>query len=355
MRLKIFYGQTELKVETNPRVVLPHNIEKVSLAGKRRLLLSDNPETLNEDTFNIVRGTLWHDKVSTISQQTSHRVFAWHVNETGCKIKIGVILENLSPSELVIKNFGEVNCQTGSSGDFICDVGVPLAKAVIDRSLVSIKDINKCNPNGVSLIKEYLVPNKTLIGFIHEFDVCSDTNKEMNYIVRVVVSKHEKDDLTTIGELPLANDGLHYRGSWEQADMLGNTQTYTVGERLGISVSNGITDNIQIADTSFDSVNATNNPGHYGVIYQLCIPILNPYQNERTVLIGINPRGGDYAGAVSISAGNNFRIPILKTLKSNYANIMRFVAKPGNSYAELSIMHAGAASLPISIQLSTLR
>ena len=354
MRLKIFYGQSELKAETNPNVALPRNIEKVSLAGKRRLLLSDNPETFTENTFNVARGTLWHDKVSTISQLMSHRVFAWHVNETGSKIKIGVILENLNSASLAIKNFGEVNCETGSNGDFISEVGIPLAKAVIDSSLGSLKDVNKCNPNGVSLIKEYLVPNKTLIGFIHEFDVCTDTNKEMNYIVRVVVSKHEKDDLTTIRDSPVANDGLHYRGSWEQADMLGNTQTYTVGERLGISISNGVTDNIQIADTSFDSINATNNPGHYGVIYRLCIPILNPCQNERTVLIGINPRGGDYAGAVSISTGNNFKIPILKTLKSNYANIMRFVAKPGISYAELSFMHAGAASLPISIQLSTI-
>jgi hypothetical protein len=82
-------------------VITPTNIQSASLSGSRRLMVSDNPETLNSTTFSVTRGTLWHDYVNTSNTTVLHRVFVWHLNNTGGTVKIGLTVQNLSSTNTI--------------------------------------------------------------------------------------------------------------------------------------------------------------------------------------------------------------------------------------------------------------
>ena len=335
-------------------VPIPHNLKDAHSVGKTRLFLSDTPEVLNKDTFPENNGTLWHDYVCTDEGKTTHRVFAWHVNNTGKNLKLGVTLENLSAqARLIIKGIKVVKHMVSEESDFLVSVGQYLAYAYLDQKFSKASKDEECLGQQITLLYENTIRNGFLLGLIMEFTVEASTKKEeTQYLLRVVAG--EKDiDLRTLVMQPVKKEKVHYRGSWIQGDIRGETPIYNIGEKKSYSISNGITDNIQRSLNSFDPLHATDNPGHYGVVYYLTIPICNPFNVTKTLEIGINPRGGSYAGAVKVSE-KVYAIPFLNTTDHSYAKIMNFCVTPGESCVEFCVMHAGAASLPVAINIRTL-
>jgi len=336
-------------------VITPSNIQSASLSGSRRLMVSDNPETLNSTTFNVTRGTLWHDYVNTSNMTVLHRVFGWHLNNTGGTIKVGLTVQNLSSTNTIeLQNVKREKRSTNNSSQYITYVGQCLAKGGLGGTLDTITPVDNRFGQSVGLVEAYDLPNGYLVGFFFEFTVVRYSGTgNLNYYVRTIASKNTSDDLRTITSSPVAKYGSHPRGSWSQADIAGTTPTYTVGQTASTSISNGSTDNLLSASTSYDNSNAVNNPGHFGATYLVRIPVNNNSGVTKTIRIRVNPRGGAYAGAAKIPAGT-YGIPVLNTTNPNVAHIMDYIANPGTSHAEFTVMHAGASSLPLAIYVTTI-
>ena len=71
--------------------------------------------------------------------------------------------------------------------------------------------------------------------------------------------------------------------------------------------------------------------------------------------IRLNARGGTYAGAVKRSSTTN-GVPLLKVgdQNPNVAHVMDVSAPTGSSSAQFDVMHAGGASLPIAVYVTTI-
>lgn len=337
------------------RVITPTNIKSSSLIGSRRLMVSNNPETLNIINFSVTRGTLWHDYVNTSSTTTLHRVFGWHLNNTGETIKIGLTVQNLSSTNTIeLQSVKREKCSTNNSSQYITHVGQHLAKGCLGRTLDTINPIHNRFGQSVGLIETYYIPNGYLVGFLFEFSVVRYSGTgNLNYYIRTVTSKNTSEDLRIITSSPLSKSGPHPRGSWSQADIAGTTPIYTVGQTSSTSISNGLTDSLLNASTSYDNSNAVNNPGHFGTTYRVRIPVNNILGVAKNIRIRVNPRGGVYAGAAKISAGT-YGIPVLNTTKPNAAQVMDYTANPGTTYAKFTVMHAGASNLPLAIYVTTI-
>jgi hypothetical protein len=127
-----------------------------------------------------------------------------------------------------------------------------LAKAGLGGTLDTITPVDNRFGQGVGLVESYDLPNGYLVGFLYEFTVARYSGTgNLNYYVRTVASKNTSDNLRTITSSPVAKYGPHPRGSWSQADITGTTPTYTVGQTSSTSISNGSTDNLLSASSSY--------------------------------------------------------------------------------------------------------
>ena len=337
-------------------VITPTNIQSASLSGSTRLMVSDNPETLNSTTFNMSKGTLWHDYVNTSEAAVHHRVFGWHVNSTGGTIKLGLTVQNLSSTNSIeLQNVERAKRSTNNGSQYITYVGQCLAKSCLGGTLDTIKPVDKqLGQQQVGLVEAYDVPNGYLIGFLFEFTVARYSGSgNINYRIRTVASKSTSDDLRNITSNPVHEYISHPRGSWPQADIIGTTPTYTIGQTSSTSISTQSIDKLLTASSSYDSSNALDNTGQYGATYLVQVPIKNNTSNTRTVRIRVNPQGGKYAGAIKITAGT-YGIPLLDRDGINVAHVMDYKASSGLATVKFTIMHAGNSSTPLAIYLTTI-
>ncbi len=95
-------------------VVIPPNIhvdvESATEGGTRRLMLSDNPETLTDVTVPTEQATLWHDVVRTTTRTVKHRIFGWHYNKIGGPVKLGITVENKNNAVAGSTSYGTRSC-----------------------------------------------------------------------------------------------------------------------------------------------------------------------------------------------------------------------------------------------------
>lgn len=335
-------------------VITPTNIPSATLNTDRRLMLSDNPETLDSTSFSIPASTLWHDYVNTSSTTIQHRVYGWHLNNVGSTIKLGLTVQNLSSTNTIELQGVKREKGTNNTGQYYI-VGQCLAKACLGGTLDAITPVDNKFGKSVGLIEEHNLSNGYLSGFLYEFTIkrYSGTGN-LNYYVRTVASKSTSYDLRTITNVPLAVSGADARGSWPGADISATTPTYYIGQTASYSISNNTTDNLLSASASFDSGNAITNKGQYGATYRVRIPVNNDAGPLVTVRIRVNARGGTYSGAVKLPAGTTYGIPLITTTNPNVCHIMDHPAPAGLSYAEFVIMTAGAVSTPVAIHITTL-
>lgn len=336
-------------------VITPTNIPSATLTTGRRLMLSDNPETLNSTSFSIANSTLWHDYVNTSSTTVQHRVYGWHLNNVGSTIKLGLTVENLSSTNTIeLQGVKREKGTTNNSGQYVT-IGQCLAKACLGGTLDTITPADNKFGKSVGLIEEHNLSNGYLSGFLYEFTVkrYSGTGN-LNYYIRTVASKSTSYDLRTITNVPLAIYQVDARGSWSGAEISAITPTYYIGQTVSYSISNNTTDNLLSASASYDSSNAITNKGHYGATYRVRIPVNNDAGPLLTVRIRLNARGGSYSGAVKLPSGTTYGIPLIFTTSPNVCHIMDHPAPAGLSYAEFVIMTAGAVSTPVAVHITTL-
>ncbi|WP_102348046.1 copper amine oxidase N-terminal domain-containing protein [Bacillus sp. Marseille-P3661] len=335
----------------------PTNVEDAKFVGNRRLMVSDNPENLNSRTIQGDNVTLWEDEVKSEQQTIDHRVFAWHINEFGSDVSIGITIENLSTTnEIEVVDLKGTHRQT-PNGWVNYDVGLPLAEYTLSNDLTNVKMKQAVlQENDISLMNSFNLKSKQTIGFLYDFTVKRKSGTgELDYKIRTVLSKNG-EDLTTITSDPVDIDqtALHPRGVWSSSELETELPAYTVDSgEIGHQISNGKTDHLMSVENAISDESLTvRNPGHFGASYKVKIPIINDAGVSKTVRVRVGGRGGIYNGAVKVD-GKVYLIPTLTPMKE-VANVIDYVVNQRNDVIELEIMHAGGAALPLSINLVTL-
>lgn len=356
--------QTNLPVET---LTVPGNINidiaSASRGDERRLMVSDNPETLTAESFPVEYGTLWHDVVQTSKRSVKHRIFGWHYNRTGAPVKLGVTIENKDKDRIEVRHIERDLILGPSTVSWIIDVGQCIAKSCLGGTLDRIKPVDHYKfGTGVALIEEFIIEEDVLAGFIYEFTVeHADGKGSQDYEIRTVASKLlDKDlrEITTEPVPPRPAPQAHPRGSWTFSETDAVTPVYRVGQSANYRTCAGtkLTGEAP-ADLLFTAENSTlpnslTNRGQFGAVYQVTIPILNETDSEASVRIRVNPRGGAFAGAALIG-GKTYGIPLLRN-NTQLSPIADITVPPGESSYSFKYMTAGSASTPLGIYVTTI-
>lgn len=338
-------------------ITTPQNVTNISYIGNRRLMVSDNPEILTAETIPADNVTLWQDEVNSSEVSIDHRIFGWHINKLGDKAKLGITIENLSPTtELEIIQPKGIY-RTSPNGWSNYDIGLPIGEAVLNEQLINTKVEKKTiKPGETVVLQSFDLENDNIIGFLNELTIKNASGYgDVNYKIRTVLSQDDSD-LTMIDSDPVPIDNLntHPRGTWPSSELFTELPTYTVGTgEVAYKISNGVTDNIMNENTSFgQSYGVIQNTGHYGATYKVKIPIDNPTGEQKTVRIRIGARGGLYSGAVKTDSGVSL-IPVLAPF-TEVANVMDYTVEGYSDSIELELFHAGGSALPIAIDIITL-
>lgn len=334
----------------------PTNVEKAEFVGNRRIMISDNPENLNDRTLPEDNVTLWHDDVQSGEAAVNHRVFGWHINELEQTVMVGITIENLSSTnEIEVVDLKGTNRKT-ANGWVNYDVGLPLVENVLSGKVMSVQMDSPVVKAGQSaLMKSFDVPKGNTLGFQYDFTVKKKSGTgELKYKIRTVLSK-DGSDLATIKSEPVEIDqtAKHPRGVWSSSQLSTELPPYEVGaEETAYQISNGATDNLMSQENGLgDKEQMIKNPGHFGASYLVKIPIVNKTGESKTVRVSVGARGGIYNGAVKVD-GKVYLIPTLKPM-TELATIIDYIAEKEKGLIELEIMHAGGSALPLAIDLVT--
>lgn len=335
-----------------PASVFPISIPAAELQGNRLLMVSDNPEVLTPDTIPEENCTLWESNNVSFKNVSLHRVFGWHISQLSQNARIGVVIENTGDCTLTITNaIGFGKDSENAWGSY--DVGLPLADAILGQlTTKSVTDGAQIEVGDTLLLQTYNMYAGYLLGFTNDFDI-NATGANPQYKVRVVISTDSRQDLSKITADALDTSYQHPRGNWASSVVFAQVPTFTTSNpEICYSISNGITDNLYTKEASFDNGFATiANPGHFGASYKLRIPVYNDSNTEQKVSFRLSARGGQYTGAVKNPEGV-FLIPTIKP-SSDTAELYLYTAPPGNSTVELEIIHAGASTLAVALDIIT--
>jgi hypothetical protein len=333
-------------------------VDGIKSDDQRRLMISDNPEILNEDTFPFEKATLWQDIVETKDESMKHRVFGYHTNELEDTINIAITIQNLSTTNSIeildMKGMPRLSTRKWP----LYDVGLKLAEGTLGNMLKDISLETLTIAPGESVMIDYFsIEKDQLIGFIYDFILIKKSGTgDLHYNIRTVATKSDDLDFASIKteSLPLDKTKSHPRGNWPYSTITGQLPKYkTNKESVIYTLSNGKTDNIFCSDNSLGKeYGVIDNVGHFGATYKLEIPIENSEDENKTVQFWLNPRGGTYAGAVMTPDGL-FLVPPLND-NTVMSKIYECTLEPGEKEnIELQLMHGGGACLPVSLVIET--
>ena len=334
---------------------VPQLVENAKLDGNRELFVSDNPEELIPTLIQTNNETLAEYKVSNVTSVKEHRVYGWHINKLGERATIGITVQNTSNYSIRVTGSKGMS-QTSSNSWSTFDVGLPLSDAVLTDTMKNAKNATiTIAPGQTAVIESYSIGDKYLLGFTHDFDVRSVSGQPVTYTLRTVLSLDETAKLEAIHSpvVPINEYAKHPRGVWPSSALKVTLPVYTIGhEQIGYNISNGKTDNLLTAENSIDKMNGTvGNPGHFGMVYKVDVPIFNPTNEMQYVVIKITGRGGLYSGAVKMN-GQSYLIPTLKP-GQEYVELPSHLISGVNDVIHLEIIHAGGSNLPVAIYTET--
>lgn len=337
------------------------NVEGTKMTGSRRLMVSDNPEILNQHTIRFANATLWNDIVVENTNAKNHRVFAWHINKLPEKVVLGITIENRSKTNVLkIKNGKGVHKKSQNTW-YEYDIGLPIAESLLSDRLQKITLLkDEILPGETIQLGNYLMNVNDALGILNDFTVEKTSGTgSMNYVIRTVISSMEDYDITKIKSkpVPLDTKNMHSRGVWPSSDITVTIPKYKVGEteEITYNISNGHSDDLLTANKSLvDPLNSISNKGHFGVVYKVKIPYINVTNQEKVIQIRIGSRGGEYSGTIRTKYGV-YNVPTIQALK-DVAIVLTEKVKPCkcSKYIELNIVHSGGATLPIAINVRTL-
>ncbi|CAH1200598.1 hypothetical protein PAECIP111893_01486 [Paenibacillus plantiphilus] len=300
--------QTVLVKNTDTPSVVPLIKLYGSGTGTRRMFISDNPESIFPSDFTNAGTsylTLWHDSVSQTS--VKYRLFFWHLNSTLSPIKIGVTLGNASTTDTISVS----NVKTSVyNGPYFQAGGRCAAQALVGSTLDSGSSVSAAS-NSITVIREWVVAPKQLVGGIIEFDLSNATNASsaLKYKLRTIASKTSTGNLTLHQGAPCAPHDQHPRGAWGYSDLTefsdaAKTQpvSYAAGSgNYSVALGNGVNDLVFPAGSSYDASNAFANKALYGAIYSTTLKLTNNTGASKTIRISVVGRGGSFAGAASVN------------------------------------------------------
>lgn len=324
--------------------------------GGRRLMVSDNPEAINNKSLTA-RSVLWHDRTYTGTTAILHRVFGWHASQTGrtssdngtpISFLVALTIENAGSSAISVSNIKR-RLIIGSAGN-----PGAIGKCVAETQLAntnwdsfSPKESLSSIPAGTRRVIDYqLVSVNNMAGFVYELEV-SSTNPDQPYYLRTVASPFTSDGLTElrgISGTPIGPFDTHPRGSWSYSELQVARIDVNVGVNNLVTVAGGGSQQIGFPqNTSYDYTRAIANRGHFGA--KVYVPILfhNGMSSPKTVSVYSYARGGaPYFGAVNRPEGNA-AIPLLPVDYRTYAHITDYTLSPGDTNAQLILVHAGGS------------
>jgi Copper amine oxidase N-terminal domain len=334
----------------------PQLVPNASLVGDRRILVSDNPERLTPSVVSPVGATLAQDTIDEQMTSKKHRVFGWNVNDMGNTIKVGITIENLSTDQPLTVVNARGYSRKSNNGWINYDVGLPMADAMLnDRLSPSLDQSVTIQPGETLLVDEYTLDHKYILGFVEDFTLSSqDQSKNAQYKIRTVMGE-ESDDLTQnhSDAVPINFDAQHPRGVWGSSELEATLPAYSVGgAEASYSLSNGKTDHLLNSESALDNAsNGIPNPGHFGMKYNVRLPIMNQTGQTKKIRIRAAGRGGAYSGAVKID-GKVHLIPTLQPATDTVTILEKEITN-GQEQIQIELIHAGGSALPVALYVDT--
>jgi hypothetical protein len=308
-------------------------VTSTSYGGK--LLLSDSPEMVTGD------GILYQDKVAG-----DVRLFFHHVNATAVPKRLVVLLENAGPAAatVTVHQHG-----VGGPGYDWMAVGKAAQEAYLAGGDTYLADVPAGGATTLSTaLQDAVVKPNMLVNGI--FDFIADrpvTVKVMMLPLDADIKKFAREAKV------LPPDAQKLRGTFEGKDrMLVPMKVYNPQEDGPVALT--------LADNALDQyvvgVDATTgervlNYGNYGVVYKLFLPA----DGKGKTAYYLNPRGGDYAGALGIRYKYVVAPPVPTPTGStafgnnkltDFAHVGKF---GGGESLWLTFSPPGASNLPVKL------
>ncbi|MDQ7790770.1 MAG: stalk domain-containing protein [Clostridia bacterium] len=244
--------------------------------SNRTLLRVNSPEEIKEE------GILYRDNVSG-----PVRVMVHHLNRSPWPIRIHALAHNPSSSPITVR----ITRQGlgGPSADILHLGRVHLTKffSIQSEQVITVpagKTVNLLS----SLSAAQMAPNACLSGM---WDL--EVSAPLTFTFASL--KAEDDPLEHVDRLPvLPADGMHIRGTFPVADRELLFDVLPAGERGRIVLADS---QLDPPETGIDAMTGqpVQNLGNYGVVYTL---VLSRLPDDTAILL--NPRGGNFCGAVRI-------------------------------------------------------
>lgn len=249
-------------------------VTSTSYGGK--LLLSDSPEMVTGD------GILYQDKVAG-----DVRLFFHHVNATAVPKRLVVLLENAGPAAATVTVH-----QHGVGGPGYDWMAVGKAAQEAYLAGVNIRQVDVPVGGAAALYDAAFKPNMLINGI---FDFIADGPVTVKVMMLPLDADVKKFALQA---RVLPPDEQKLRGTFEGKDrMLVPMKVYDPQADGPVALT--LADNA--LDQYVEGIDATTgekvlNYGNYGVVYKLFLPA----DGQGKTSYYLNPRGGDYAGALGI-------------------------------------------------------
>lgn len=325
-------GQAATPVESlNPLQLPEWEVTSSSYGGK--LLLSDSPEMVTQD------GIMYQDTVTG-----NVRLFFHHVNDTKAAKKIVVVLENSGPvkAEVTVSRYG----LGGPDYNWVAVGKLAQQKYMAGSGIYTVAVPAKETAFLSPVLGDKVVQPGMLVNGIYDFIADKPVTVK---VVMLPVDADLRAFLRTAKILPA--DSQRLRGTFEGANrMLIPLRVYDPSSDGPMVIT--------LADNKLDKyvtgVDATDgsptlNYGNYGVVYNIFLPARDNY----SIAYYLNPRGGDYAGAMGIKYRHNAEPPAATPadrlafgLPTDFASLGKF---DSSESLWLTFSPPGASNLPVKL------
>ncbi len=303
-----------------------------------KLLLSDSPETVSAD------GIMYQDKVDG-----DVRLFFHHVNGTDKLKKFFALISNQGSTEAKVSvyrhgfagpgsNYGEIG--KAAQQDYFAN-----SRAAYDVTIPAGKQDFLWDAQ-----KSMIVKPGDLVNGIFDFKISQPVTIKM-----VMVPDHYNDQ--TLAQLKVLDpDRDALRGTFAGRDKLLVPYALYNPQQDGV-VAITLADNVvdpYIIGTDTTNGHPVMNYGDYGVMYHLFIPSTDGHANFKSYL---NPRGGDYGGALGVKYDHQLLDPVLTPREPGIfgTNTIEAVSQIGSYQSGkslwLTFSPPGASNLPVKIML----
>lgn len=323
--------------EKLPNVDLDHlrewTVTSTDTGGK--LILSDSPEIVYHE------GITYQDTVSG-----PVRLFFHHVNGTSTPKRIQVLLENKSDQEqkVYVQKYG-----LAGPGMNYLEVGKEAQKLYmesLDGYWVTIPA--KGSAQLSDELAQMQVPYNALVNGIFDF------YSENPITVKVMMVSTKSSEKEWNKQKVLKGDDTRLRGTFQNSDrLIVPVQVFRPQEDGTVAIT--LADHF--LDTYMTGLDATDgkpslNYGNYGVFYKIMMPSDDKAGHYQVYM---NPRGGEYAGALGIKNGSDPAYTVMTPenrlymgVKTEYDVSLAGTFKSGQK-TWLTFSPPGASNLPVKL------